>query len=119
GDDDDLRRIGLDAQVLQRLEPVHLRHDDVDERDVERLVADRLERGFSVAHTHDVVPPPAQEGAEDLREVLFILGNQYANSPAACRLGHAALAGSRMRKMLPSPTTLSTSIRPPCSLTIA
>ena len=114
-----------DAQMLERLESVHLRHDDVDQRDVERLVAHRLQRGLAVADTDDVVPAAAQKRAENLREILLVLGDENANAArrATSRQAwsrHAAAAtASRMRNTLPSPTTLSTSMRPPCSVTIA
>ena len=133
GDDDDLRRIGLGAQLAQRLEPVHLRHHDVDERDVERFVAQRLERRLAVARR----TRPGGRGRAGTRR------GSARDSPrpprrarecgsAACRRGpldrpvgsrgaahHLPPAGRRMRNTLPSPTTLSTSMRPPCSVTIA
>ena len=91
------------------------------ERDVERLVAHRLQRRAAVAHADDVMSAAAEERAQNLREILLVLGDEDANAAAArCdRFRHAALAGSRMRNTLPSPTTLSTSMRPPCSVTIA
>ena len=48
GDDDDLRRIGFGAHLLQHLEPVELGHHDVEQRDVVRFGAQRLERGATV-----------------------------------------------------------------------
>ena len=125
GDDDDLRRIGLGAQLLERLEAVHLRHHDVEQRDVEGLVAQRLNRRLAVADAHDVMAAAAQKRRENLREILFVFGDEHANAARGRgrgvhrRVDHAAFAGKRMRKTLPSPTALSTSMRPPCSVTIA
>jgi hypothetical protein len=137
GDDDDLGRLGFGAQLAQHLEPVHLRHHDVDDGDVIGFVAERLKRRLAVADARHLVAAASQKCAEDLREILFIFGHEHANAAARLRVSRRALerrpvgsraaarhsspppAGRRMRNTLPSPTVLSTSMRPPCSVTIA
>src|SRR6185437_3925088 len=118
GDDDDFRRVGLRAERLERFEAVHLRHHDVDQGDVERLVAHGLERRLAVADADHVMAAPAEEGGENLREVLFVLAHEDAYASTIWMVDHAARIGKRTRNTLPSPTTLSTSMRPPCSVMI-
>ena len=64
GDDDDFRRRQLVADLPQHLEPVHLRHHDVEQRHVERLGAQRIERGAAVA----VARPPDSRAPPGISE---------------------------------------------------
>ena len=92
GDDDDLRRIGLGAQMLERLETVHLRHDDVDSATSNASSRIACSAALPVAHAHDVMAAAAQERAQDLREILLVFGDENANAAAA------AFTGSVMRR---------------------
>ena len=66
-----------------------------------------------------VVSAAAQERAQNLGEILLVFRDENPNAARSLGVAHAATEGRRMRKTLPSPTTLSTSMRPPCSVTIA
>ena len=142
GNDDDLGGVGLLAHLTQNLEAVHLRHHDVEEGDVEALGTECLERGATVRDRGDLMSSAREEAREDLTEVLFILGDEDANATlfrhrrlggyrrgdrarvrrsgdghtATCS-GWLVAAGSTIRKTLPLPTTLSTSMRPEFSAT--
>jgi hypothetical protein len=76
GDDDDLRWGGLGAQLSQHLQAVQLGHHDVQERDVERLRPERVERRATVVGGRDRVPAADQELVEELGEVGFVLGDE-------------------------------------------
>jgi hypothetical protein len=120
--------------VMTMTSAVHLRHHDVDDRDVVGFVAKRLKRRLAVADARHLMPSASQEGAEDLREILFVFRHQHPDAAARLRVNrrplerrpvwgraarHLSPAGRRIRNTLPSPTVLSTSMRPPCSVTIA
>ena len=114
GDDDDLWRRRLVAHQAQHLESVAPRHHDIEERDVKRFAAKDVERGVAVAHDRHVVSARGQELLEERAEVFLVFGDEDTNGG---RIVHASvLVGRRMRKVLPAPTALSTSMRPPCSV---
>ena len=120
GDDDHLRRVGICAHLLQHLQAVQLRHHDVEQRHVVRFRAQRLERGTPVRDGMHRVPAARQEIRQDLAEVHLVLRHQHLD----LRLAHvtssvSSALGRMMRKTLPSPGALSTSMRPSCSATIA
>ena len=79
-DDDDLRRIGVGAHLLQHLEPVQLGHHDVEQRDVVRLGAQCVERRTAVGHGVHGVAASGQEVREDLSEVQLVLGDEHLDS---------------------------------------
>jgi hypothetical protein len=58
GDDDDLGTVGLVAELSQDLEPVEVRHDDVEQRHIKGFGAQRLDGRAAVATGGDVVALP-------------------------------------------------------------
>src|SRR5690242_7203253 len=141
-DDDDLGRVGFLAHLAQDLESIHLRHHDVEEGDVVALGPEGLERGAAVGDGRDLVTAAGEKARQDLTEVLFVLGDEDTDATlfrhrrlggnrrgdgtrvrrsgdghTATRNGWPVAAGSTIRKTLPFPTTLSTSMRPEFSAT--
>ena len=115
-----LGRVGFGADLLEHLEPVQLGHYDVEQRDVVRFGAERVERRTAVGDGADGASPSSEEVRQDLAELHFVLGDEHLD----LRLAHvpsprSPARGRTMRKTLPSPGVLSTSIRPPCSAMIA
>src|SRR6185437_1187451 len=112
GDDDDLRRRELLADLPQHLEPVHLRHHDVRQRDIERFGAQRVERGAAVGVHYYLVAASLEEFLKDGAEVRLVLRNEHLDAIVVFHEARSA-SGRITRKVLPVPTALSTSMRPP------
>src|SRR5829696_5640523 len=118
GDRDDRdvlqRRIGLDPPG--GLVAVEHRELDVHQDQV-RLVLDRHgEAGGAVMRLQELVADAVDEVADDLPVVLGVLDHQDTLRHAAS-ICSAALTGTAIRNVEPSPRTDSTSMVPPCIAT--
>ncbi len=76
GGEDDRRRLGHAGDVARRLHPVHLRHADVEQHDVDLLAVEHLEHLATVPRLVD----------DHQREVLAALVEQVAQACAGGRL---------------------------------
>jgi len=112
--------VRLLANVPEHLEAVHLRHDDVQQRDVVRLAPERRQRGCAVARHRDLIPASEQELFEDGAKMFLVFGDQDLDAWSGRGRSHeeASSAGSRILNVLPAPGVLSTSMRPPWSAMI-
>ena len=99
------------ADALAQHDPVDPAHADVGEHGVEVLACDPLERILRGGLDRDSVTPPRQALAQHRGHLRVVLNHQDPRH-------HAGSHGSQIRKQLPSPSALSTSIQPPCSCTM-
>ena len=111
-DDDDLGGRRILPHRAQHLEAVHRGHQDVEERDVEALRAQRVERRAAIRALRHVAAALDEELREHGAQMRLVLRHEHFDPRG---LVHAAPGanGSRTRKVLPRPTALSTSMRPP------
>ena len=105
GHHDHLRRLRHRRQLAQDVDALLLRHAHVEDDDVERPIANALERDGAVGRPVHLVPAPGQLADDQLAQVPLVVGHQHAN--------RARHSGSTTRKVLPLPGTEVTSIFPP------
>ena len=77
------------------LEPVHLRHVDVEERDVERAVAGGGDRLAPVGHQSDLVAEPAEDAQHEPLVHLVVLRDEDLERPAAGDRGESLRVRAR------------------------
>src|SRR5262245_55433273 len=116
--DRDVRGLLVDAQQLQHLPAVHLRHHDVEQHQVRPLDLGLGQRLVPAARRDDVVALLAQHQLEKMQYVGLVVDDEYLllvrqgpqgypgweGSNASSRV----LAGSQKRKVVPLPRPLST-----------
>ena len=76
GHHDDFERRVVPLHLVEHLKAVHLGHPDVDQRGVEDLMADQVDRFAAARHQGDVVAPRAQRIAQELPNVGVIVDDQ-------------------------------------------
>jgi hypothetical protein len=82
GDDGELLGVGEATDPPGGLVPVHLRHLDVHEHDVEAVALRRLDRLAPVGDREHLVPPLLEERDGDLLVHRVVLGQEDARPPA-------------------------------------
>ena len=95
GHHDHLRRLRDRRQLAQDVDALLLRHPHVENDDVERPLANPLERGGAVGRSVDLVSAPGQLADDQLAQVPLVVGHQHAD--------RARHSGSTTRKVLPLP----------------
>src|SRR3954469_18559503 len=108
------RRIGLDP--ARRLVAVEHGKLDVHQDQVRLVLARHGEAGGAVMRLQELVADAVDEVADDLPVVLGVLDHQDTLRHAAS-ICSAALTGTAIRNVEPSPRTDSTSMVPPCIAT--
>src|SRR4051812_45305983 len=99
------------AQFLEQLVPVALREHHVEHDQIDIRLQGHAQAGLAVGRHADVVAVLAQVQAQAQGYGAIVFDDQEA--------GHGGQpAGSTTRKVLPSPSRVSSSIFPPCSSTI-
>ncbi len=112
-DDDALRRRRVFANLAQDFEAVELRHHDVEQRNIERLRVQRVERGAPVERDRHPVAATREVALQEFAKIRLVFRHEDADRLVA---GHrCSTVGSSTRKVLPWPSALSTSMRPLCS----
>ncbi len=95
------------AKHPEEVRPAHPRELEVDERDVERSMAQELERVFAAARAHDLVAIVAEHNLQRAHDVRVVVDHQdSAHAP------RSNSAGNRIRKLVPAPGTLAASMLP-------
>ena len=112
GNDDDLGRRELLADLPEHLETIHLGHHDVQQRHIERLGPQRVERGAAIGEDRHLIAASLEKLLENRAQVRLVFCDQHLD---AIIISHEAgsASGSITRTVLPFPTVLSTSMRPP------
>ena len=77
GEDDHGRCALFGLQGLQHLEPVHLRHLDVEEDEVGRFALGNLQRGRTVGGEDDLVPLVLEDHLEGRADPLFVVDDEH------------------------------------------
>ena len=111
---------GRVLQLAQHLDALHVRHLHVEQEDVGDVLLEVLERGAAVGHPDGLVALAAQLAHQELAQVLLVVGHQHPDRRWS-RLPLPRLAGMSgriTRKVVPAPTAVSTSMRPPWSATM-
>src|SRR5262245_50968883 len=113
GEHGDRRRAIVRPQPGQHLGPVEIRKLDVHQHQIRGLLGCELDgaragRGFE---------REVARGVEDVPEELHVLLVVLDDEDSSSTHGDEAEAGSVNTNVLPSPSSLSTQIRPPCSST--
>src|SRR6185503_1277486 len=98
-------------QLADQVQAGQLRHQVVDQQDVERSARQELLRLARAAERHDLVPFLAQRPGQRLADLGFVVYEQDGTGA----FGHAvgASSGSSMRTSVPRSGSLATVIRPP------
>ena len=125
GDDRDARRPGLGAKRAREAPAVHPRKEQVDEHRVGPFHPRELEAGHAVRRDQGLVARGADDPRGDVEVVRVVLDDQDAGHqrPVPLRMSIPVSLPARTRigrvkwKTLPLPTSLSTQMRPPCSVT--
>src|SRR5690606_928037 len=86
-DDDDLGRQWSRTQLPQHFESVYVRHDDVEQGNIEWFAAKSSQRLATVTHHGHGKTTRRHELLEDSAEVCLILRNEYADGGRCCRGG--------------------------------
>ncbi len=86
------------AGGLEQLEPVHARHADVGEDDVDVFAADQVARGESIVGNRHLEPIALEQDAHPLAHRLLIVDNQDAQ-----RFVHGPWPGGAVRATLTMP----------------
>ena len=108
----------------QHFEAADIRHHDVEDHHVVGVFLDFAQRLAAVLHRLDpivVAVEDAQAAADDDLLVVDDQNSRAHETPPLALLNDAAAggaSGSKMRNVDPSPTLLSTSMRPPWASTI-
>ena len=104
----------------EQLEAAGAGHLDVEDGDVDGAAPHPVEHPVAAVVDLDVDAPPAEHLGEDRRERHLVVDQQdreaaHGVPPWGC--APAGAGGSDTVNVVPSPTTLDTSIRPPSSWT--
>src|SRR5512140_1220459 len=108
--------------MLQHLEPVNLGHHDIEDDNIVISLVDFSQGLPAVLHGINDIIAVAKYAQATPNDDLFVVNDQYPGahcvpSPALRSASpNGDVIGRRMRKVLPTPTTLSTLIPPPCAL---
>src|ERR1700693_5396933 len=103
----------------QDFETVHVGHHDIQDHHVVRIFLDFAQRLAAVLHGLDLALVALENAQAAFDDDLLVVGDQnsraHATLPLALRSGTAdgGVSGRRTRNVDPSPTLLSTSMRPP------
>ena len=100
------------AQPPEELEPVELRHADVEHRQVDRLLGSPRQGAARVGLPDDGRAVAAQHLGEQPARDRIVVDHEEA------RRAHDSSIGSRTRTLVPCPRALSTSSCPPCARTM-
>src|SRR3954452_10574143 len=121
--DGNVGRLRAVAQNLDDVEPRPLGHDHVEHARVRTMAKRQAQRLLAVAGPNRLVPRLLQRQADELQDVVVVVGNEdhmrLAHSMASSRSSRARRAGSSTRKVAPAPGSLSTETRPSCASTMA
>src|SRR5581483_9546779 len=112
------------AERLGHGPPVDAREEQVDEDDVRMLGTGGLQPGRAIGRGERLVAGRADDALRDVEVVRVVLDDEHtchrqdlAPSDACSTCAARMRTGSVKRNVLPTPTVLSTQMRPPCSPT--
>lgn len=94
GEHHDLQMIPLDPQPLEQLDPIHLRHVDVDHRHIELPLAKRLERCTPRRDRSHMVTPTTKILRRRLAKISLIVDQEELNPRTHVRVSRV----SRLRR---------------------
>ena len=118
GRDHDHRYIGSARHdALAEGEAVHATHVEVGEHDVHLRAFERREGGLRRGLRAHVVAARAETGGDRLAHLALVVDDEHTPAHDAAS-ADSAEPGRKIVNRLPFPTSLSTSIQPPCSATI-
>ena len=103
--DDDLRVLGKLLQLAQDLDALLLGHLHVEHDDVVWILPQAGQGRLAVAHALGLQAAPPELADDELAQVRLVVGHQDPDPPLH--------AGNTTRKILPFPTSVCISMRPP------